>query len=480
MDSASQFMQVQPIRLLERRLVRECTARASLPSGHLELVRYALGLARLTLIRERGVDVDVFESVAAFRHWLVEQLSYFADPFGEQAIDWRGIESLVPEMVRRVAAVRSHIIETNANAFSVDRLEHEITRKELVLVLGGGGGSGYAHLGAFAVIAELGLTPGLIVGASMGAMLGLFRAQEKTYDPMATALALPRPSEFTTVFTPYRGYSRYGFPGSIELKARAVGREIFHKLIGREIPRIDELAIPYRAVGTGLRSGIGLALSDVEREIERARGTRSPVTLSRRVQLFRGVVRTMLANPRFLHEIVFGGDDGLENFSAIDAMGFSCAVPGIIHYDLFSENDASAEALGAYMSRHGLLRVTDGGVVSNVPARVAWNTVQRGEIGSRNAFILAFDAFAPVLNLNAIFYPIQQLVRRSVLLHRPYSDHLITYRQPPTPVSLLQSFDSLQAVIGRTRAQLRSERPFIEAMMRPIPRWGILENRLAP
>lgn len=478
MDLRSQFTQIQPFRQLERRFVREGTEGA-LPPGHMEVLRYALGVARLSYIRQGDQDFDVFESVAPFRHWLVEQLSFFADPDGDRPIDWRGIERLVPEAVRRVGTVRASLLSHHANDFSPDRLEHEITRKSLVLVLGGGGGSGYSHLGAFAVIAELGLTPELIVGSSMGAMLGLFRAQEKTYDPMATALALPRPTEFGSVFSPYRGYSRFGFPGTIELKGRSIGREIFENMVGRGIPSIPELAIPYRAIGTGLRTGIGLALSDVERGIARASGKRSAIVASRRIQLFVGVVRQMLENPRFLKEVVFGSDPGLENFSAIDAMGFSCAVPGVIHYDLFGENDPSALQLAEVMARHHLFRITDGGVVSNVACRAAWNCVQRGEIGSRNAFILAFDAFAPVVNLNAPFYPIQQLVRRSVLLNKPYSDHLISYKQPPSPVKLLASFDALQQVIGRTRAQLKPERAFIEAMMRPVPRWGILENRIS-
>lgn len=475
MDLRSQFTQIQPFRQLERRLVRE---RAELPWGHLEVLRYALGIARLSYVKSEAGDVDVFEMVAPFRHWLLEQLSYFADPDGEQPIDWRGVEGLIPETTRRVDAVRTALLEHHVNDFSVDRFELEVTRKALVLVLGGGGGSGYSHLGAFAVIAELGLTPELIVGSSMGAMLGLFRAQEKTYDPMATALALPRPSELGSVFSPYRGFSRYGFPGTMELKGRSIGREVFENMVGRDIPTIDQLAIPYRAIGTGLRTGIGLALSDVERDIARASGGRSPLRVRRRFALFAGIIRQMLENPRFLKEMVFGSDPGLERFNAIDAMGFSCAVPGIIHYDIWGEHDPHASALAEVMARHRLFRVTDGGAVSNVACRAAWKCVQRGEIGTRNSFILAFDAFAPVVNLNAPFYPFQQLVRRSVLLNRPYSDHLISYRQPPSPVKLLASFEALQQVIARTRSQLKPERPFIEAMMRPVPRWGILENRV--
>ncbi len=479
MDLRTQFTQLQPVRQLERRIILQSSRKGAISPVNLQILRYALSTAALSLVRVNGVDVDVFEQVAPFRHWLVEQVGYHADPEGLQAIDWKGLTALIPDVVRKVSAVRAHLLESR-QLLSEDALEREVTRKRLVLVLGGGGGSGYAHLGAFAVIAELGLTPSMVIGASMGAILGLFRAQESAYDPMATALALPRPSEVSDVFTPYRGESRFGFPGTIELKARSIGQQIFKNLVGRDIPNIDEMPIPYRVVVTGLRTGMGLALTEVERDIARASGRGMAIRWKRRSQLFFGVMRTMLENPRFLKELVFGSDPGLESFNAVDAMGFSAAVPGIIHYDLFGNHDPSAAVLQAVMDQHKLFRLTDGGVVSNVPCRAAWECVQRGEIGSRNAFILAFDAFAPVVNKNAMFFPVQQLIRRSVNANRPYSDHMIAYRQPPSPVGLLQSFESLQQVIARTRTQLKPERAFIEAMMRPVPRWSILESRVNP
>lgn len=443
------------------------------------MLRYALNVARLTELRTEHGDVDLFDEIAPFRHWLIDQLAYFADPDGVRAIDWSGVDRLLPAIRVKVRDTRAHLLKHHINQFGEDRFEREVIRRELVLVLGGGGGSGYAHLGAFAVIAELGLTPSLVVGSSMGAMLGLFRCQERSYDPMATALALPRPTEFGRVFKPYRGYSKYGFPGTIELRARAIGTHIFQNLIGREVPQISELAIPYRAVITGLRSGIGLALNDVEDRIARSVGRRSPTALRNRVQLFSGLVRTMLENPRFLVEIVAGRGD-LADFNAIDAMGFSCAVPGLIHYDLFGDqDDPSVRMTDEVFADQGLFRLTDGGVVSNVPCRVAYDCVHAGEIGTRNAFLLAFDAFAPVINRNAVFLPIQQLVRRSVQIDKPYSDHLITYRQPPSPVKLLQSFETLQTVIAKVRNEMKPERAFIEAMTRPLPRWSLLEHHLA-
>lgn len=477
MDLSTHFSHRQPLRAAERELVRRWVKRPGVLDRHaLDALRYALALAQLGHVRTRNTDVDVFEVVAPYRHWLIEQLAYFVQPGGEKRVDWKGIRQLLPSALQRARAVRSHLLENGT--LSRDRLERELTQKQLVLILGGGGGSGYAHLGALGFVSDLGLTPNLIVGASMGALIGLFRAERQHFDPVTTALALPRPSEWSRVFSPYRGVSRFGFPGTIELKARALGTEIFERLIGRPIPRISELAIPYRAVVTGLRTGIGLALSDVERRIERNRRAGRTVRVNRNLSLFVGTVRKMLENPRLLEEIVFGGDEGLLDVNAVDAMGFSCAVPGIIHYDVHEAEDPTARRLRELFAQRQIFRLTDGGVVSNVPARVAYQTVARGDLGYRNAFFLAFDAFAPVINQNAMFVPIQQLVRRSVLVNRPYCDHLVTLRQPPPPFQLLQSLETLQRVMSRTRKQLESERPFVEAMMRPLPRWAILERAL--
>ena len=44
--------------------------------------------------------------------------------------------------------------------------------KKLALVLGGGAAKGYAHIGVLKVLEKNGLKPDLIVGTSMGALVG--------------------------------------------------------------------------------------------------------------------------------------------------------------------------------------------------------------------------------------------------------------------------------------------------------------------
>jgi predicted acylesterase/phospholipase RssA len=478
MDNASSLLsRIASLRDMERRLVRAAVEdRQALGAREMELCRWALAFARLDRLRVGPRDIDLFEQVAPFRHWLIEQLGWYVDPDRDRRIDWKGLRQFLPTLRTRLDLAHTHVLAQTADTVPPRRLEEEVRFRRLALVLGGGGGSGYCHLGTFAVLSELGIVPRLIVGSSMGAMTGLFRAVNETYDPAAVTLNLPRPSDLPTVFSPYRGFSRFGFPGSLELKARAVGRRIFSDALDIDIPPINELPIAFRAIGTGLRTGIGLALSEVEEQIAAAQSRFTPFALRKRAVLLAHVVRTMVDNPRFLHKVVFGSDEGLQDFNAVDAVGFSCAVPGIIHYDIHGRSDPSVDALVRLFAEHRLFRLTDGGVVSNVASRTAFECVQRGEIRSRNVFVLSLDAFAPLLNWNAPFIPVQQFVRASVLAERPYSDWHITYRQPPSPTAVLQSTRSIEAVIARTRRELEPHREFLSLSMRPLPPWERLRS----
>lgn len=475
---------VEELKHLEQRLFRELADTPDLLSARrTELLRYAFGFARLSLITTDHGDIDLFDYVAPFRHWFIDQLNYLTHarkratilhPVPEEDVDWKGVAQLADTLYDRLNTTRTHLLNVLSDVLSEERLEEEICQKKLVLVLGGGGGAGYSHLGVFSVIAELGLTPSLIVGSSMGALLGLFRAISPEYDPGAIALGLPRPSEFRRVFSTYRGFSRFGFPGALELRIRSVASELFNTILGQTVPPINETPIPFRAVVTGLGTGMGFALAEVEHEISRSERMVSPLRVPRRFRLFFRTMQMMLQNPRLLNEVVFGSDDGLHDVDIVDAVGFSCAVPGIIHYDIFRKDAEIASRLRQIFQDRGFFRITDGGVVANVPSRIAWECVQRGEIRNRNAFIVSFDAMAPLLNTNAPFYVIERLIATTTAQHIPYSDLHMEHRAPPSPIKLLQSYDSLQRVMTRTRDELAPSRAYIQFMMRPIPRWSQL------
>ena len=474
-------MRVAPLRTMERLLMLEHTRIDSRFRLHdLDRLRYALALARLERITADHRTLDLFEEIAPFRHWLIEQLEHHVDTAGERPTDWAGLARALPEVMRRARDVRARLLERHSSDLSDERLEQELRHRQLVLVLGGGGGAGYPHLGVFALLSELGLVPRMIVGSSMGAMLGLFRASMRHYDPLAVAVALPRPSEAGRLFAPYSGVSRFGFPGTFELNMRTVAADIFRNMLAKDLPTLADLPIPLRPVVTGLRTGVGVALGEVESEISKSRTLLTPLALRRRSWLLLSTIRRMVQNPRMLSKIAFGHDEEVRNYDAVDAVGFSCAVPGILHYDIHDASHPSMRTTQRLMESRQLFRLTDGGVVSNVPSETAWQCVQAGELSTRNAFILSFDAFAPGANANAVYFPVQRLIREQVLSERVYSDYHHTYRSPLPAVQVLSNLDDIQSCIAKVRKELDPLRTYLARSLQPLPRWSSLQDSTGP
>jgi predicted acylesterase/phospholipase RssA len=440
-----------------------------LGEGPRAVLRVGLNLARVgALRRPDGSDLELGEPLAAFRGWLLDMLQPPMEARGGPDLSRLG--EIVPAVRAHARRARSRLLEHFANDLDPAWLDAEVRKKRLVLVLGGGGGSGFAHLGAFALLHDLGWEPDLIVGASMGSLMGLIRAIRRDWDPVGTLLSLPRRFDLASIFAPFRGSVRYGFPGAMALRLRDIARAIFALLLGRAIPRLDELTVPLEVVVTGVGLGMRSAVSHLTPPAALPGQTRSGLHLRRRTTHVFRLLRTLTANPRFLQELVFGRDPLTRRCSAIDAVGFSCAVPGLFCYDLDAAADATTvEIIDTLFERHRLWGLIDGGVINNVPSRVAWDSVRAGTIGSRNAFIYALDPFAPRINGNAAFIPVQRIAHRGVAANLAYADLHKAYSSPPSPIKLALGWSRLRALVERTRSELEVDRPLLRALRTPLP-----------
>lgn len=112
----------------------------------------------------------------------------------------------------------------------------------LGLVLGGGAAKGYAHIGVIKVLDEMGIRPDVVVGASMGAVIGGFYAAGFSGSRMEEiARGIDRKTKRR--FFPFR-LLRGGFVD---------GRNIVRFLEGHLGDRsIESLGVRYAAVGTDL------------------------------------------------------------------------------------------------------------------------------------------------------------------------------------------------------------------------------------
>lgn len=472
------FVRISELKVFERRFISLLVDQPRVLNARDEaLFRYALNLAQMHLFRTpEGRDISLSEQVNGLRRWMVESLVPLLPEHGQP--DVGTLRELAPVLSLRVERTRQELLQHHVNDFGPEHLDQELRHKRLVMVLGGGGGAGLAHLGVFSLFKELGRAPELIVGSSMGGIMGLLRAMDKSYDPVAAALALPKTLGYQEIFRPFTGHSRFGFPGAFHMNLLRVGRQIFQELLGKPVIPFADLPIKLEIVVCGIRRGYELDEATYQREGDAiSAGGQSALDTTRRLKLFFTALRQLTRNPRLLSQVVFGRDALTQNFPVIEAVGFSCAVPGLLHYDIFHDDPGTIGPLTSIFEENNLLRLCDGGVINNVPSQVAWESVQSGSIGTRNALITAFDPFAPVARgRNLLWIPIQQIARLGVLTNQPYADFHITFRNAPNPLQILvNSYSKLKSIISSARAELDQDARYMARALQPLPPYGSWE-----
>jgi predicted acylesterase/phospholipase RssA/CRP-like cAMP-binding protein len=134
--------------------------------------------------------------------------------------------------VDRVAHVRE------GSAADVARVARLVSGNGTGLVLGGGGARGFAHLGVWRALAELGIEVDAIAGASMGAALGAGMALQTAADEL-TALAAEL----------FHDLLDYTVPVVSLIKGERITRNLTHALGDLDI---RDLWLPFACVSTNL------------------------------------------------------------------------------------------------------------------------------------------------------------------------------------------------------------------------------------
>jgi predicted acylesterase/phospholipase RssA len=467
------FAEVGPVTAMESQLARVAVAsRGRLDERDETAIRYALSLSRCWHVRAPdGHDVAVAAVLRPFRERLVQVLWPLLDP---QRPLLAAPHELLPAAreARRIALAALEAADAHlGHRLPRARLDDEVRQRHLVLVCGGGGGTGYVHLAAFALLEAAGLQPSLIAGSSMGAILGLFRAREKRFD-LARIPEILQDLTYRKIFRVLPQPSVYGLPGPLRLHLRAAIGHWFRQPDGSPV-RISDLPIPLLVTVTGIRRG---RLPRPLEEYESMLGTPDPDpehwgvrALHRNVQRLTAAISELARIPRLTSRLVFGASAETLQADAIDAAGFSASVPGVIHYDVLRDDPRMHELLKGLLARHDLLRLCDGGVVDNVPVRTAWQHVQRTGLpdGSRNAVIFALDGFAPRL-ITPLWLPLQSIAAPAVARNRPYAHVYKAFRRTLSPLALLPSQRSLEAIVSSAKEEMLTELPTLQRLLAPI------------
>lgn len=158
-------------------------------------------------------------------------------------------------------------------------------RPKIALVLSGGGALGLAHVGAVQELERLGIRPDMIVGTSMGAVVGGLYAsglngaqlEAVVEDVNWAGVFSPEPDRDKLTFR--QKQQQADFPGTAGLGVSAAGillptGAVSDQMLMKELRRFtpvrtriddfDDLAIPFRAVATDIATGEAVVLGSGE------------------------------------------------------------------------------------------------------------------------------------------------------------------------------------------------------------------------
>jgi len=429
-------------------------------------LRYALNLARTGAVRAPGGgDVDLWDFLAPFR----DEVADTAVPLLARAggVDRGAVARLAPRLAALARDWRRRVLVSFGDRLSAGALDRELCEKALVLVCGGGGGVAWSYLGGFSLLEQYGLFPRLLAGTSMGAVLLLFRARARAYRQEEIAGFLAKVS-VRTLFSLLRTDSRYGLPAAMRLHLRAAIAGFFVDPGGRPLTLAD-LEIPLLVAVSGVRNGaLPRDPSYYEHLLDLHGRLPSPNVVKRLVnEMLRALGELLQQRDRFA-PIYLGADEETRAFDAVDAVGFSSALPGVIHYDVLRDDPRMHAMIEALFRKHDLFRLVDGGIVDNLPARTAWGYAQQGAIGSRNTFVLAFEGFGPKLT-QPLWFGLEQLAAQNVARSRPFVHHQKSFQKVLSPVEILPSWAHVQRAIQAGKSELSPDMALVARMCRPFP-----------
>lgn len=472
-----------PVRVLERleaSLVRcDLAHPEAVAPRDMRRLRYLLGFARLTSFQPgaagRGLtpgreEVDAGPALERFRARVLEAFTPVRLEKDRRKRLVRAAATL-DTLAAPLAEARSQAIDRLAAECSRAELDAEAGHRVLVNIGGGGGGAGYVYIGAHQVLEEAGIVPSFLVGASFGSLMGIFRA----HDPIGRwdeYIALAKSIDRRVLLSPARSPRHYGLPGLLRLNLADQIGQYFQRDDGSRV-RIRDLAIPYEAVVAGVRRRSWEQLPERYRRRPSARpdapGSRySPLKLGPAAAARMWQVAAFV-DPRVVKAVVFGADELTAACPAIDAAGFSCAIPGVLHYDIDKEDTEVGDILSKLFEREDLAALIDGGVVSNVPAEIAWRRVHAGRIGTRNAFYLAFDCFHPQWDPRHLWLqPITQAVALQMTRNAPFADWILRFEPTLSPVNIVPHPDQVDRAIAWGRASVERVLPMIRRFLEPV------------
>lgn len=445
---------------LESEIVHAVMAEPSvLSDDEVAWLRYVVSLARLTWVRNAlDVDINVEPIISRFRWYVLHQLS----PVLKRRHPAQGLRKLLPNLMNEARKIRESILEhTKIDALS---LQEEVCTRQLVMAMGGGGGCGYGYAGAMQALHRANLPVHMLSGTSIGSLIGMFRARSKVFDELPMIEAV-RSLTWSSVLRVLDVTNRYGVPATLRLYLRSSLDHLLLNTNGGSI-RFADCDIPFLVVATGLTvDAFKHDLSFYEHLMDDVVSTKSRFfrqSSARRIVRMTSTLYEFLSNPNAMREVVFGADELTMQADVIDAAGFSSAVPGLLHYDVLRDDPRMVSILDQMYGKFGITRLTEGGLINNVPVKPLLREIMRGRIRRRNPFVLALDCFSP--QLTSMWFPVQQLVLPNVKANVSMASlHFKLKRRLPA-INVVPTVEQATKAIEWTSEELQPHLPFVRRM----------------
>jgi predicted acylesterase/phospholipase RssA len=472
MGTQSRDKTLLKLQRMEMALVRAWLAhRDLLPERDFQRLRYILGFARLrrfapgaALRGPRRPDVDVEPAIIEpFRELVLRAL--YRPLHREDNLRERLTQSaaVLGPLTAALSDARPRLIAHHRADFSEAELDAEAGRKALVTIAGGGGGAGYVYIGAAARLRAEGIASDYLVGSSIGALIGAFLTRSRQLDIEALLAWAKGLSLRSTFGRPYLG-ATHSLPGLMRLHLRAMDKVMRHP-DGSPL-RLSDLEIPYEAVIAGVRKRVYDHLPATVRNLV-APG-RDSGRFSKQVAERMLLLGTFI-NPNVVRPLVLGRDASTRGLRVIDAVGLSAAIPAILQFEPPTRDARSDAILARLREEHEVALFVDGGVAANVPARIAWEGVDGGRIGTRNAFYLALDCFHPQFEPQHLWlWPITQILQLQLPSQRPYFDWLVRFEPTLSPVNLLPAARDFDQAFRWGWSQADAMIPFLKKALEPV------------
>lgn len=430
-------------------------------------IRWAMSLARITKVRvdkqRPENDVSIEHALDRYRAELFAILSLSHNTFG--LIDKDKLKNLAPKITRLAKNERQEILALFNDRLPKSALDDATRRRPLSLTLSGGGGTAYVFVGAFHAMEESGLTPSVITGSSMGAILGAYRARTKSFS-FDGVDALVEKTSWSKIAQPYNGPSRFGVPATFRLYLRDVVGQEFEK--NGDFLTLRDLAIPLRVCVAGLSATNAPQEKDLERYAHLLDDTKFGAV--RMGLKSKSVIATIM---EFAHKplkaIYLGREELTKDFDVLDAIGFSAAIPGVFHYDIMRNDPRMVKLVTNLFEREHVIRLIDGGFADNLPTREAIRAVADGECDGYDPFVLSLDGFTPALNRHILFYPLMRFAMENSRDGHEVSHLSVIFKNVLSPLSLIPSREMLQYAIKSGYEEFSPHVSFIRKMVGPIP-----------